>query len=481
MGGEKGKLILFGAGKNGRKALEKYGEKAVAYFCDNDSLKVGNKISGIEIISYDTMKRLHKQGFSIMITPSYHAYQVGQLEKDGIYDYIIYKNAEGSYSIKDFFDLDEKQIESNRLLKNLIEASCKMDPLENVRTLRNSYEEAMRLYNERGITYYGLPLESQYYGNMQVLIDYAEIDQDDVPYFPIVSHYNDRPIFHVDFMYLSAVIFSGTYFREKIHIRAPWVPVFSVGPYIHYAKNMYSTEKIAHIKGKNGRTMLVFLPHSIPNFEREYLYKNFIDKLLEEYGRKFDTFIACTYWADINSKAAYYAEEKGLKVVSAGIISDKNYDRRLRALFDMADAVSFCDVGTFIQYALYLDKPLYKIGTEFNEDLFAMQLTDQERVIGITSEYVEFQKKFDQLFDAETHDKESQKKLLNPYAGFEQIKSKEEIRNILKISKDIWIQCDGNMRHYPEAVKRVYDRYEGQGDFHSMSMLREAVGGYLDS
>ena len=51
-------LILFGAGKNGISALEKYGKDKGAFFCDNALEKQGAEIEGITVISFEEMLKI---------------------------------------------------------------------------------------------------------------------------------------------------------------------------------------------------------------------------------------------------------------------------------------------------------------------------------------------------------------------------------------------------------------------------------------
>lgn len=83
------KLILFGAGKKGREALEKYGQKNVAFFCDNDIQKQGEFINGVKVISFEEMVRMYCDKYIIMITPVSPLFLIGQLENANIKDYLL--------------------------------------------------------------------------------------------------------------------------------------------------------------------------------------------------------------------------------------------------------------------------------------------------------------------------------------------------------------------------------------------------------
>lgn len=463
-------------------ALEKYGRERVAFFCDNDAEKVGRTLEGVPIISFDSMRKMHEEGYVIMITPAFHAYQCGQLELAGIDDYLIFWNEETRFPLRNSVDAEKEHKHDNEILDELTAASCRNNPLENISSLGEVVKEARRLHSEekKALGYYGFHHESHYYGNMETLIEYAEIAKEDIPYFPIVSHADSMPVYTVDYMYKTAVVMSGIYYRDRIHRQAPWVPVFSVGPYIHYAKSIYDAKKISELKKKNGRTLLAFLPHSIEEYEKKYSYKAFIDAIRAVFGQRFEQIMLCVYWADADSGACSYAEETGMKVVSAGFRWDTQFDRRLRTLLELADAVVFGDAGTFISYAIHMEKPVGKIEAKVDEDLYIMQMAAMEKKIGVSKEYLQYMDSFRSLFHEKLETDPAHREFMNPFAGFDQIRSKEYIRDMAKISKDIWMQSDGDMLRYPEAVRQIYWCYEKNGDFRKMSILREAVGAYVD-
>ncbi|MDD6633168.1 MAG: SPASM domain-containing protein [Lachnobacterium sp.] len=83
------KKILFGAGLYGRLALAKYGKESVAYFVDNNENLVGQYIEDIEIISFETLKKIYKS-YSIVITTKYRHSIAKQLKENGMIGYSYY-------------------------------------------------------------------------------------------------------------------------------------------------------------------------------------------------------------------------------------------------------------------------------------------------------------------------------------------------------------------------------------------------------
>lgn len=90
------KKILFGAGLYGRLALDNYKEENVAYFVDNNSELVGQKIKGIEVIGVDMLQKIYKD-YEIIISTKYKTKIENQLKTMGINNYQIYEDGEFRY------------------------------------------------------------------------------------------------------------------------------------------------------------------------------------------------------------------------------------------------------------------------------------------------------------------------------------------------------------------------------------------------
>lgn len=476
------RLILFGAGKNGRSALVQYRGK-VAFFCDNSAEKQGTYIEGILVISFDEMLRLYHRGYMIMITPANNAFLIGQLELENIYDYLIFHDAKMRFFLKNEEHSEREKKEKNTLLRDLAESSTQVDLLKDISKLKEASAEALRLNREEKISLFreGYNNEGYYYGNVQALMDYAKIPKEELRYFPLVSHNDVMPLYHSAFLYKSAVIFSGTYFRKKIHERSPYVPVFSVGPFIHYAKGIYDPEKLQREKNKIGRMLLAFLPHTIEGVERYYSRKQFIDTIIDTYGNDFETIWLSVYWADVNDEVCEYAQDKGIHVVSAGFRFDTTFSKRLKTILELSDAVVCGDIGTFIAYALYMGKPIARVKISDDRTITEGQFRSEiERKLQLSEDYERYVQGFYRVFDKELKNTEVQRTWINAVSGLDQTKSPEYIRHIFEISKDIWKECNGNMEKYPQAVRRIYSKYNNTIDVEKMRILKAAAGTYVD-
>lgn len=453
------KFILFGAGNNGRKALKKYGKENVAYFCDNDKNKQDTLLDGIRIISLEKLSELEKnEKYTIVITPSDCSTQVKQLEDKGIKNYTIFSNDD---YINELRNTENLYTEHNQLLDRYVEEANKEDLLSSVIDFRKLTEELLEKNRKDKLQlfhqgYYG---EGHFYGNLQSLLDYAQIGDDiKSEYFPCVSHQDCLPDTRYQFFYRSAVIFSGTYYKNKIHTFFPKVPVFSVGSYIHYAKESYSEDKIQKVKEKYGKTLLVYLPHGLENSERVFGEKKFIDDVLTYYSKNFDTILLCVYWADIVRPICLYAESKGMKVVSNGFRFDSRFNSRQKTLLRLADGVVCGEIGTYLGYAMYMNLPIARVDINSKQSLDKNNIKDSK--ISIDEAFINYENDFYKFFSKDLKLNDCQKEWINPHQGFSNVRTPEYIRNIFEICKDIWLDCDEKLDNYSRSVERKLREYE---------------------
>lgn len=477
-------IILFGAGKNGIEALNKY-KKNVLFFCDNNQELHGRRINGIEVIPFSKMMDLYRNNnFTIVVTPNDNKYLIGQLELNGVCDYIIYhKDSDLTVFEEENKKLAEKYKNNNELLDEFIHKldSCNL-PLD-CSQLKVLSEEVLALNSENKLLLYKYDhnLEGLFYGNFDNLIRYAEINTSERNFFPIVSHQCVFPLYSVGLSYTTAVVFQGDYFKDKIHKYYPYVPVFSVGPYIHYAKSVYDLETTKELKKKFGKTALIFLPHSIEKIHRNYSKQDFINHIIESYSDSFDTFLLSIYWADFNDPIVEYATSKGIKIVSAGFRFDSKFNDRLKTIFDLSDAVICGDLGSFVAYALYQNKPIARVNINNDTTITDMEIKNPiEKQLQISDEYITYKSEFYKLFNEDFVSSDAQKLWSIRLNGYDKIRSPEYIRDIHHISKDIWNACNGMLNYYPDAVRSVYREYYQKNDFNKYIMLKNAVENYLN-
>lgn len=85
------KIILFGAGVYGKKALEYFGRDRVAYFADNNAELAGTQVEGVPVITFGQLQEIYKE-YQIVISVSARTTPIlaKQLESAGISDYVLY-------------------------------------------------------------------------------------------------------------------------------------------------------------------------------------------------------------------------------------------------------------------------------------------------------------------------------------------------------------------------------------------------------
>lgn len=80
------RLILFGAGENGKKALEFWGADRVECYVDNNPQRIGEIYCGKRIISFDELCQIW-QDYEVMITANCYGEIAEQLKRAGIITY----------------------------------------------------------------------------------------------------------------------------------------------------------------------------------------------------------------------------------------------------------------------------------------------------------------------------------------------------------------------------------------------------------
>lgn len=85
------KVILFGAGDFGRKALEYFGKEKVECFIDNNENNWGTQIDGVPVKSFAYLRAVHKD-YQIVISVAARTAVIlaNQLEEAGIKDYALF-------------------------------------------------------------------------------------------------------------------------------------------------------------------------------------------------------------------------------------------------------------------------------------------------------------------------------------------------------------------------------------------------------
>lgn len=88
---ESKKIILFGAGDFGRKALDYFGEEKVAYFVDNNADIAGKTVCGKMVLPFDDFVNIQSDYQTVISVDARKAHMLArQLEENGIIEFTTY-------------------------------------------------------------------------------------------------------------------------------------------------------------------------------------------------------------------------------------------------------------------------------------------------------------------------------------------------------------------------------------------------------
>lgn len=86
------KIVLFGSGTIGYRALNLLGEENILGFCDNDKSKAGKKSWGKQVFSFEQLKEKYKDSLIFVCIKLNKALPIAdQLEKNGIRNFCFYE------------------------------------------------------------------------------------------------------------------------------------------------------------------------------------------------------------------------------------------------------------------------------------------------------------------------------------------------------------------------------------------------------
>lgn len=212
--------------------------------------------------------------------------------------------------------------------------------------------------------------------------------------------------------------------------------VVCVGPYIHYAQNLYSDEEFSQLKKQLGKVLLVFPSKSILNIESKFDVDAFT-KEVKKRGESFDTILVSLFYLDAQKPEAIKAyEDLGFKVVTAGHRYDHYFLDRQRTFIELADMTMSNEVGTHVGYCIHLNKPHYifeqkleRVGSsekELKRELTLYQseednlrIKEKQEVASVFSEY------------NPTRISEVQKDIIDKYWGTSSVKNENDLKDLL--------------------------------------------------
>lgn len=351
---------------------------------------------------------------------------------------------------------------------------CALKAVKDIDPIKNFFEfrEAITpfLGKKQFMTHWGMGSESLHYGHLKTLYDYAGMEEKpDRKIFPAMEHavgyatLRDRS---KDVFKSLCFIYQSKYMEEHIHKIDPLKPVFSIGPYIHYVKPIYSAEEERQLKKELGKTLVVFAGHLLETDTKEYSDVEFVDFVMQ-YAKDngYDTVLVSVYFCDVNEKIYKDFESRGARLISAGFREDTNFIRRLRTIMNVADKVVTNCIGTPVGFCKYLGIP-YQM---FVKDM--PQMPENELFDGNIDieHHKECYKKLEYLSSKDTlNDKEQlvYDELYQFYSGASDIKTPEEIYAILSIGKEVYTRSKGVFAKYSDTIKQLLNQYQGSNELY---------------
>lgn len=308
----------------------------------------------------------------------------------------------------------------NKELLSFTDAISRIDPIMHYA----DFVEAMRKTPKRSKDIYALKRaygESFLYGHGGELMDYSGYPRNKKIFIPIIEH----GILYSDFDPTRYKIHNSYIFQGKSNY-SDWKKTqkskpYYIGPYIHYCDYCYDNTTISKLKKKNGKTLLLFLPHSIETKQFSIDLQNILSGLKGRF-EKIDTILACVYCMDCLDLPKI--SDKRIRLVSAGFKLDPLFISRLKTIIELSDIVYYTSFSSSIGYAYYLGKTIVCNPNERDYK----QVQDE---IGETA--CAKLKSFHRLFGLDSNSSDSAKReFVNELWGLDEIKTKEEILNILK-------------------------------------------------
>lgn len=202
--------------------------------------------------------------------------------------------------------------------------------------------------------------------------------------------------------------------REKF-LRENGYTALSIGPYIKYADFYYSEKKLAEMKQRFGRTLLVFPSHSIEGVNSIFDENAFVNEIKKR-AVDFKTVLICMYWKDILDGRYQRYLSQGFRVVTAGHRSDSSFLSRLKDLIYLADMTMSNNLGTHVGYCISENKPHYLYSQECTYD---GELVEQENQYGNLDVYGQRLLQFKKTFGIFSYDITSEQlELVRYYWGY---------------------------------------------------------------
>lgn len=267
-----------------------------------------------------------------------------------------------------------------------------------------------------------------WYGHIQQLKQYAGIE-DDKQINCVIEHglnIKHNAMIEMESTHFVKTILTVSSFRVKVIESVSDFEAVSIGPYIAYAKDYCDRKKIEKEKKKYGKTLLVFPCQGTSKNVMGYNLEEFCSEI-DDISKDYDTVMVCLGYRDVKHGLYKFYKKKGYVVVTAGYALNELFLSRLRLIFQLSDAVIANAPSTGIAYALYFNKPVYLYRQKMD---YPRECTSNVLQLSKVDTY---EKEFYKISsDKKFGNLKAQKEWGNYFFGLDQVKTREEMYNLLK-------------------------------------------------
>ena len=342
------------------------------------------------------------------------------------------------------------------------------DTIEDIKPLK-----IFRQQVENGRDYFTTdPNLSNYriYGNWYSVFGKFLKNYSDIIQYPSLEH---GLIFHnqifTDIKYTARpAIATFSNFRKNIIHQYLSRPVFCIGPYIYYASGVYPKQKIKELKEKNGKTLLVFPVHSTNTSEITLDQDLFIEKV-RVIAKNYSHVLVNAFWWNINDLLISKLSSEGYQIVSAGYRDDIQFLNRLKSIIQMSDFAIGDSVGSHIGYCISEGVPFSIINTHTK---IKLKEKAEQSDLGYVKSHIDA---IEEAFSEASNINDEQVEICNKYWGLDQIKSDEELRKMIKISRLLARISKGCLLAEKSTANRALKVLKQENDVVGYKMLKNAL------
>jgi hypothetical protein len=217
--------------------------------------------------------------------------------------------------------------------------------------------------------------------------------------------------------------------------RAGWLrerfghPAMAIGPWIHYARPLLPAEEIRQLRAELGSTLLVVLAHSWDQVERRMDLNDCVAAVAAtaragDYRRV----IWLRHWKDPQPQGL----PPGWIVACNGHRANPWFLDALRTLLELSDGLVSNAFGTHLGYAVALGKRLHWIPVGVDQDLSSLTGPKAEEERQEWRERERLSRELVERLAGGEAGEGAVVALLNPYWGFDAVRSPGELREVVR-------------------------------------------------